>query len=70
MPKNEQIRRAYRARWNRTISEAEAIAKMMREKNPDVALGDLIAELRDRVENLGQSFHEFNAYYNAYNVAD
>ena len=66
---NDSLRRAYRARWNKTINEAETIARIMREKNPDNVLGEVVGELRDRVENLNQSFHEFNAYLNAYSIA-
>jgi hypothetical protein len=64
------LRRSYRARWNRAAVEAEEIAKALRASDPDHATGELLSDVRDRVENLMQCFHEANAYLNAHSIVD
>jgi hypothetical protein len=64
MKSDHDIRKAYRARYNRVMRNADALCVKMTTLDPDDILGTDIADLRDHVEKISQCFHEFNAYWN------
>lgn len=64
----KEIRRSYRARWNRVARIASQIKDQMVSVDPDSVDGDQIASLRSYVEDATKCFHEFNAYKNSYDA--
>ena len=59
----DEIRKAYRARWNKLNRALNEISKY-RTTDPDAFDGVIIADMRSAVEDITQCFHEFNAYWN------
>lgn len=66
----KQMRRAYRARWNKARRETEELLTALNSRDPIDADGFLLGELRSRAEEINQCVHEANAYWNAYRIAN
>ena len=62
---NASLRSAYRARWNMLRRTIETM-RLTLALDPDDVYGVTIDDLRSQAWDVEQSFHEFNAYRNAY----
>lgn len=66
MTTHEEIRRMYRASWNKVVQSVAHLRQGMNGVDPDHVEGVEIDDLRNEVIEIQQRFHEFNAYRNAY----
>lgn len=64
-----QTRRAYRARFNQLAKASRNLAQLCA-RDPDELAGVEIGDMRDEVEAITQSFHEFAAYWNTVHTHD
>ena len=63
---SKQIKPMFFARYNELRRSASALAQMMADRPARDVTGLDLADLRDEVEAITQSFHEANAYHNAW----